>query len=177
MKHLQLIKEIDGIKYLLYRPSLFKLYYSCYTREDKPPYFSRFVHRIRMIRELLKSNYKVIYLLCNNEIVGHLVFSKGGSRIAMSTKRDIVIGPIWVVPHKRSCGYASKGINFILNEMELDYHYAYEYIEKDNIPSIRTVEKNGFCFVGKCSEFGLLKTIRPCSNGHLNLYRIKNINF
>ena len=92
----------------------------------------------------------------------------------MSTKHDIVIGPIWVVPSQRSNGYASKEINFILHNLGVDYDYAYEYIEKLNFPSIRTVQKNGFELVSECREYGLFKVIRPCSNGHLNVYRIEN---
>ena len=127
-----------------------------------------------MTRELYKSRYQVIYMVKNHAVIGHLVVGRGGSRIAMSTKRDIVIGPIWVVPSQRSNGYASKGIHFILHNLAIDFDYAYEYIEKVNTPSIRTVQKNGFEFVNECGEYGPFKVIRPCSGGHLNVYRINN---
>lgn len=144
-----------------------------YRRRDSP-YFSRLVHRIRMIREIVKSKYQVVYMMKDKRVIGHLVVGRGRSRIEMSTKDDIVIGPIWVVPKCRSFGYASQGINFILNEMKISYDFAYEYIEKDNAPSIRTVQKNSFDFVAECDEFGIFKTIRPSKDGHLNVYRIKN---
>ena len=127
-----------------------------------------------MTRELYKSRYQVIYMVKNHAVIGHLVVGCGGSRIAMSTKRDIIIGPIWVVPSQRSNGYASKGIHFILHNLAIDFDYAYEYIEKVNTPSIRTVQKNGFEFVNECGEYGPFKVIRPCSGGYLNVYRIKN---
>lgn len=174
MQKLQFLKEIDGIQYYLYKPSLFKLYQSCYNIGEVPPYFNRTIHRVRMIRELFKSHYRVVYMYKNKDVLGHLVVARGGSRIAISTKKDIVIGPIWVVPSQRSKGFASEGIKFILNEMMIDYNYAYEYIEKDNTPSIRTVEKNNFDFVDECNEYGIFRTLKSCKSGHLNLYRIKN---
>ena len=174
MKKLQFIKNIDGIDYYIYKPSLFGLYYDCYSGNEVPPYFSRLIHKIRMIRELYESNYQIVYREKDKKIVGHLVIGRGGSRIEMSTTNDIVIGPIWVVPNERSHGYGSRGIRFILDEMNVNYNYAYEYIEKDNIPSIRTVEKNGFDFVDDCNEYGLFKVIRPCEEGHLKVYRKLN---
>ena len=174
MNKLSFLKEEDEISFYSYKPSFVNVYYPCYKAEDVPPYFSRKIHKIRMLRELYKSKYQVIYMMKNDSVVGHLVVGRGGSRIAMSTKNDIVIGPIWVIPSQRSHGYASKGIHFILHEMGLDYEYAYEYIEKVNTPSIRTVQKNGFEFIDRCDEYGLFKTIRPCVDGHLNVYRIKN---
>ena len=174
MNNLIFIQEKDGIEFYLYKPSFLNLYYPCYTGDEVPQYFSRFIHKVRMIREIIVSKYQVVYMMKDKAIIGHLVVGRGGSRIEMSTKRDIVIGPIWVVPRQRSHGYASKGIKFVLNDLKIDYDYAYEYIEKDNKPSIRTVQKNGFEFVDECNEYGLFKVIRPSKNGHLNVYRIKN---
>ena len=174
MNKLSFLKEVNGISFYSYKPSFGNIYYPCYKSEDVPPYFSRKIHKLRMLRELYKSKYQVIYMMRNDAVVGHLVVGRGGSRIAMSTKKDIVIGPIWVVPGQRSLGYASRGIHFVLHEMGIDYDYAYEYIENVNVPSIRTVQKNGFEFVDSCGEYGLFKTIRPCVGGHLNVYRIKN---
>ena len=174
MNELSFLKEIDGIRYYSFKPSVNQIYYPCYKGDEIPPYFTRTVHKVRMLRELYKSKYQVIYMKKDNVFLGHLVVGRGGSRIAMSTKDDIVIGPIWVVPSQRSKGYASRGIDFILHHLDVDYNYAYEYIEKVNIPSIRTVQKNGFEFVDACCENGLFRVIRPRGGGHLNVYRIKN---
>lgn len=173
MNKLSFINEKNEIQFYSYKPSLIDIYYPCYEKDEVPHYFSRLIHRFRMVREIVKSHYQVVYMIKDNKVIGHLVVGRGGSRIEMSTPKDIVIGPIWVVPKQRSFGYASQGIKFVLNDMDIDYEYAYEYIEKDNTPSIRTVEKNGFDFVGECNEYGLFKMIRPCKGGHLNVYRIK----
>lgn len=175
MNNLKYLKQIDNIKFYLYKPTLRKIYYACYENDEIPPYFSRFIHKLRMFRELYKSKYQVVYMEKDNKIIGHLVFGKGGSRVAMSSTDDIVIGPIWIIPSARSKGYGSIGIDFILNKMGLNYQYAYEYIDKDNIPSIRAVEKNGFTFVGDCNEFGIFKIIKPYRGGTIKVYRISNI--
>lgn len=173
MNKLKFIKQINNIKFFTYRPSVLHLYYPCYFDNDRPPYFSRFIHRIRMIRELYKSHYKIIYMMVDDVIVGHLVVGYGGCRIKMSTKNDIVIGPIWIIPNQRCQGYASKGIYFILNELNIEYEYAYEYIDKNNLSSIQTVKKNGFEFFAECSEYGLFREIRPKKSGKFNVYRKK----
>lgn len=166
-----IIDEKDGIAYCLYKPDIFHLYANCYEDGERPPYFSRIVHRIRMIRELIFAHYVVIYLRKAGKTIGHLVVSRGGTRIAMSGSEDIVIGPIWIIPKERKNGIATRAIYQILHSLGFQYECAYEYIESDNFASISTVEKNGFALVGRCAQFGLLKTIRQSDNGELLVYR------
>lgn len=171
MDKYKLILEDSGIEYLLYKPKIFRLYAKCYSKEERPPYFSRIIHRVRMVRELLFAKYEVVYLKKDDRIIGHLVVSRGGTRISMSNKEDIVIGPIWIVPKERGKGIASKAIGNVLHSMGYEYTYAYEYIESDNIASIRTVEKNDYKLVQQCSEFGLFKTLREASDGRFFVYQ------
>ncbi len=171
MDKYQVVLRDGGIEYLLFKPKIFKLYASCYSKEDRPPYFSRIIHRIRMTRELLFAKYEVVYLRTDGKIVGHLVVSRGGTRIAVSKPDDIVIGPIWIIPSKRNGGIATEAICQILHNMGYLYQYAYEYISDVNSASIRTVEKNGFRLVCRCKEYGLMKTLRENENGELLLYR------
>lgn len=171
MDKYQSVLEDGEIEYLLFKPNVFRLYAKCYSKEERPPYFSRIIHHIRMIRELLFAKYEVVYLRKDERIIGHLVVSRGGTRIVMSNKEDIVIGPIWIVPKERGKGIASKAIGNVLHSMGYEYTYAYEYIESDNIASIRTVEKNDFEFVSYCSEYGLLKTIKKNENGKICVFR------
>lgn len=173
MKKCAFICEKDGIGYFLYKPNIFRIYAKCYSRDEKPPYFSRVIHHIRMIRELLFAHYVVIYLKKEDHIVGHLVVGRGGTRIAMSNKNDIVIGPIWIVPSERGNGIASKAIYHVLHSLGFDYVYAYEYIDRSNIASIRTVEKNGFEFVSNCTECGVMRTIKESDFGSTLVYRYR----
>lgn len=167
------LNSLAGIDYYLFTPSVFRLYDDCYSGDDAPPYLRRVIHRVRMIRERVKSKYRVVYMRVENKPVGHLVVGRGGTRIAMSTKADIVIGPVWTVPSERGRGYASKGIGFILHHAGIEYDNAYEYIAETNAASIRTVEKNGFSLAARCSEYGLLRTLRENETGDQLVYRYK----
>ncbi len=167
------LKSENRIDYYLFTPSLFKQYDNCYSKLDKPPYFRRAVHRVRMMREHFKSKYRIIYLKVCDKTVGHLVVGRGGSRIGMSTPEDIVIGPIWIVPSEREKGYASAGIGFILHSSGYEYDSAYEYINEKNSPSIRTVEKNGFSLIARCREFGVFRILKEDEDGDLLVYRYK----
>lgn len=175
MDDLIFLKKIDDVDFYAFKPSMFRLYFNCYSADERPPYFSRIVHKVRMSRELFKSHYSIVYMKINDKVIGHVVVGRGGSRIEMSTMNDIVIGPIWIIPEERAKGYGSKGIRFILDHLDINYEYAYEYIEKENKPSLRTVEKNGFEIVAECNEYGLFKKIRPCINGHIIVVRKSSI--
>lgn len=168
-----LLAVIGETEYFLYRPSLFKLYNTCYTGDEIPPYYARPIHHIRMMRELLFAHYVVVYMRVGGKTVGHFVVSRGGTRIAASGKEDIVIGPNWVIPACRGKGLGSKGIDAVLHRLGFEYRYAYEFIEDDNTASVRTVEKNGFTLLGRCAEYGVLKTIKPCEDGKLLVYRFE----
>ncbi len=168
------LKESDGIEYYLFTPSVVKLYDRCYEKQDRPPYYRRAVHKVRMVRECLRSKYRVVYMRSEGKTVGHLVVGRGGTRIAVSTADDIVIGPIWVIPSERGKGLATAGISFVLHELGEDYENAYEYIKEDNAASIKTVVHNDFELVERCSEFGLMRVLRKDADGDLLVYRYKN---
>lgn len=168
---MKLIKTIDGIDYYFFKPTVFKQYADCYEGNEMPHYFSRPVHRIRMTLLKIQGNYRIYYMYSGNKALGHIVVSNGGNRIQMSNKNDIVLGPIWICPAGRGNGLGTKGIDAVLNCLEDNYQYAYEYIEDDNIASIKTVEKNGYRFIGKAKEYGLLKEIRLNDSGNLMLYK------
>lgn len=165
------LKRYNGIDFYLFTPSLFTPYDDCYPGEDEPPYSRRAVHRVRMMREWYKSKYRVVYMKVGSKTVGHFVVGRGGSRIAMSTPADIVIGPVWTIPSERNKGYASRGIDFVLHYAGFVYANAYEYIKETNTPSIRTVEKNGFILAARCREFGILRTIKEDENGDVLVFR------
>lgn len=172
MKHQKrFLERRDGIDYYCFKPSLFRLYDKVYTRQEAPPYFRRLIHHIRMMRELIRSDYRVIYLVVGGNTIGHLVVGRGGTRVAMSSQEDIVIGPVWTIPSQRNQGYASKGIHFALHNAEFQYVNAYEYIKQSNRASIRTVEKNGFVLVARCAEHGLMRTLREDQKGDQLVYR------
>ncbi|MCQ2966771.1 MAG: GNAT family N-acetyltransferase [Alphaproteobacteria bacterium] len=170
MKKMEYITSIENIDFFLFHPTFFCLYPKIYPVGENPPYINRIVHKIRMILQILCGGYRVYYMYVEKNIVGHIVVMPGGNRVAQSKKKDIVIGPIWIVPSQREKGFATKGINAILHKLNIQYEKAYEFISCDNTPSIRTVEKNEFKFLGKAAEKGIFKKILLSDDGHWRLY-------
>ncbi len=170
-KRMQFLGKYDNIEFYKYSPSLFKPYYMDYPIQNHPYYEHRIVHKIRMILEYIRGGYNVFYMLYNNEVVGHLVVANGGRRLAISNKDDIVIGPIFVSPDMRGKGIGTIGINTVLNNLGLNYKYAYEFIIFNNVASIRTVEKNGYDFMCRAKETKILKNIIEDPKGNYYIYR------
>lgn len=174
MNELRTVKSVDGIEYCFYKPTAAQLYAPCYDPSDEPPYFRRIVHKVRMLREMIRSDSVIVYMKSNDKVIGHLVVSRGGTRVAESNRQDIVIGPIWIIPSQRGKGYGSAGIRQILTSLGFKYRYAFEFIEDTNIASVRTVEKNGFVLRYKTSERGIMRTLKKDENGKWLLYRYTN---
>lgn len=170
-KKLKFVKTVGDLSFFEYVPSLLEPYYSNYPEEDHPFYEKRLIHKIRMILEFLQGGYRVFYIVKGLEIVGHIVVTNGDRRLTVSKKDDIVLGPIFISPRFRGQGIGTMGITTVLNQLNLDYQYAYEFIKNDNIASIRTVEKNGYIFICYAREKGLLKKLVECSNGDFSIYR------
>ena len=168
-----LMGKFEGIDFYQYSPTLLHPYFMDYPRQDHPPYESRVVHKVRMMLEYLRGGYTVIYMVRNGNVLGHLVVARGGRRLKISTREDIVIGPIFVTPEQRGKGLGTIGIRTVLKELGLQYRYAYEFIKDDNAASIRTVEKNGYCLVGRVKESGLLKNLVAATDGDYVVYRFE----
>ena len=172
---LSFLKQLDDIEYYSYVPTLLRPYENCYPVGQEPNYWKRPVHRIRMFLEYFKTRYQVIYMRTGNETLGHLVVARGGFRLAVSTKEDIVIGPVWVAPQCRNLGLATKGISAVLHGLDITFRYAYEFIDKGNLPSIATVRKNGFSCLFQAEESGLLKIVREADHGRYLVFRYSSL--
>lgn len=171
MRNMEKKASLNGIDFFLYMPSIFSLYANVYSESERPLYVKRIIHKIRMALQLFMGGYKVYYMSVGGTIVGHLVVTPGGGRVAQSSKNDIVIGPIWVAPSHRKKGYASKGIAAVLHGLNLQYISAFEFIAPTNTPSIRSAENNGFVIQGKAKESGFLRRISLDENGEWLLYK------
>lgn len=170
-KRMNYVGTYSNIDFYKYTPTIFHPYYMAYPQENHPHYEKHLAHKIRMMLEYIRGGYSVYYMVYNDELVGHLVVATGGRRLKVSTKKDIVIGPIFISPSVRGMGIGTIGISVVLNELGLQYKYAYEFIADDNIASIRTVEKNGYVCVGRAKEVGLLKTLVESDNGNYVVYK------
>ena len=170
-KRMRYLGIFENIAFYEYSPSFFCPYFMDYPKENHPNYESRLIHKIRMMLEYIRGGYRVFYMVYDDNIVGHIVVANGGRRLKISTKSDIVVGPVFISPNMRGKGIGTTGILIVLNQLGLQYNYAYEFIHDDNIASIRTVEKNGYTFVGRVKESGLLKNLIKSSDGNYVVYR------
>ena len=105
----------------------------------------RFVRRIRFLKAYLGvGHYKVYYLAVNGKLVGHCVIEPGGRRLTCSTEKDIVIGPYYIVPQYRGKGYSKVLVNLSIKYCSYQFQYVFDWVNKDNISSIRTSKACGF---------------------------------
>lgn len=161
---------IDGVEYVKYIPTLFCHYDKCYSTDEQPEYWNLLSHKLRMCVELIRNQYFVIYCLHHRHVIGHAVVSRGGN-FADSTDNDIVIGPIWISPLYRSNGYGTKLIKNILENLSIEYRFAYEFISPSNAASIRTVEKCGYEFLGNGTRTGIFKELKMDASGNWQVFR------
>ena len=136
----------------------------------------RFVRRIRLMDEYLKKgHYKVYYLAIDGTIVGYNVLSPGGRRLSFSGPNDIVSGPAFIDPNYRSKGYNRLMKRLCFDNCSYDYDYVYNWVDKSNIPSIKSVEKMGFEKVGEVKVIGLRHKLVPAENGTCIVYRFPSL--
>lgn len=152
-----------------YNPTLLAPYYC-----NMEP--MRFVRRIRLLDEYLKSGrYKVYYLAMDKVLIGYAVLAPGGRRLTYSSKQDIVCAPIFIDPQYRNKGYARLLKHLAFMYCTYPFEYNYGFIEKTNIASIKSVEKMGYEKVGELKVVGVTRKLVPVEDGagtHV-VYRIK----
>ncbi len=112
------------------------------------------------------SGYKVYYVKENERYVGYCVVSQGGaSRYWFSNKADIIVGPYYICPEYRGRKLSELMLDVVLNRLNIDYACAYEYIAKNNRPSIKAAKSIGFYRIKEADVTPLLRNIRPRENG------------
>ena len=152
-----------------YTPTLFAPFY-CRMEPLK------FVRRVRLMDEYLKKgHFKVYYLAVDGKLVGYNVLSPGGRRLSFSTPKDIVSGPAFIDPTERSKGYNKLMKRLCFTHCDYDYAYVYNWVDKTNIPSIKSVEKMGFEKVGEVKVLGLRHKLVPAEKGSCIVYRLPSL--
>ena len=136
----------------------------------------RTICRLRFLYECLKGGYKVYYLSNGDTLVGHCVVNPGGRRLSISTKNDIVLGPYYISPEYRGCGYAKILVRMTLMYCTYKYQSAYDWIHDDNIASIKTSLACGFIQEGhKLNVVGITRKLVINDNGDNIIYRYSRI--
>lgn len=164
-KKLKYLTSIDGVDYYQYKSRLFHYYYI-----PMAEYEQLLSHKIRQTINFI-SGSSVIYIAKNNKLLGYGVVSRGGGRMKFSTKKDIVLGPLWIQPDVRGEGVGSKLIRALTSELGYKYEKAYEYISDSNLPSINAAKRNGFIKIGNAKQYGLLHSVVYDPNGSIGIYK------
>ena len=164
-KRITLIRNTGDFSFYLYRPTPFRLLQHHFEKMT----FSR---RVRLLLEYFaKGKYNVFYLAKDGVPVGYCVVAPGNRRLKRSSAEDIVLGPYFVDPAFRGKGYAKILIGSVLHDAGLTYCYAYDYIKKDNLPSIKASLACGFELCGELDIEGFLHQLIERSRGAYNIYR------
>lgn len=143
-QEMKLVYQDKKIKLYQFEPKLFRLYNFNLQNHSV-------ITRIRyLIDYLQKGRYVIYYMFFHDNVIGECVITPGGRRLRCSTKNDIVIGgPYFIVPEQRGKGFSELLIKLSLQYCKYDWAYAFDYIKRDNIPSIKTTIKCGFEKVGE----------------------------
>ena len=176
-KKLKYFKTIDNIDYYLYKPSFGRWFYKDwdgFQYEVRDEGHGTAIMWLRMCLEWLEGGYKMYYAAVDDEIVGYNTIARGGRRLTISNKRDIVLGPTFVHPEHRGKGISVKMDAAILDELENDYEYAYMYIRKSNKACLKSETKKGFEYVCDVSRRGFLRRLYPKENGFFHVFRYAN---
>jgi RimJ/RimL family protein N-acetyltransferase len=155
---LKFICNICGYSFYEFRPTLLKLFYvnleKLYLRRRLRFYLAYF------------TGYNVYYMKYEDEYVGYCVIANGkASRYHFADKDDIIIGPYYICDKYRGKKLSIFMIDTLLNQIRLQYKNAYDYIAKNNIPSIKASERVGFRYMSDATLSRFFRQIRLCDEG------------
>ncbi|UJL45815.1 hypothetical protein KFZ58_15735 [Virgibacillus sp. NKC19-16] len=168
-KDLKYVKTLGVHDYYEFIPSLTNLFY-----KDLEKLTLR--KRIRFTLELF-SSYKIFYMCEDNEIIGYCLVSRGGGfRFKFTSREDIIVGPYYIIGSSRGQGKSKVLVQDVLNGLNLTYKNAYDYIRKDNIPSIKATENAGFKLLSNAKISKILRRVELCesNNGDFLVYKYVN---
>lgn len=165
-KRLTLVVDRE-YKIYAYKPSLFRMFYRNYEKQT-PQRFIRFLFE-------LHKGYTVYYLEKDENIVAYSVVSKGGGRYHFAENSDIVVGPYFVLEEYRGNHYSEILVSEILNHIETDYRYAFDWVKKTNEPSLKCSDRVGFRIVNTADIIPPLRKIvvRNNDSGEYYILRMK----
>ena len=132
--------SIDGLTYYEYKPSIIKPFYI----NMEPITLKR---RIRLLIAYF-TGYTVFYIAEKGEIVGYCLVQNGNDRrYPFATRDDIVVGPYFIKKEYRGKKLSISLLKYVLHGSGINFKYAYDYIHKNNFPSIRASQAVGFKYM------------------------------
>jgi len=164
------IYEQDRFSYFEYKPTIFKPFYI-----EMEPYSFR--ERIRFLLAYFVG-YKVYYMMEGTEYIGYCVIERSGNgRYRFMGKKDIIVGPIFIDEKFRGRNYAGTLNHVVLDDLGLNYNYAWNYIDKINFESGKAAPKAGFEFFSDAVIKGIGRKLILVerNTGNFWVMRYKNI--
>lgn len=148
----------DGFTFYEYTPSITKPFFI----NMEPLTIKR---RIRFLLAYFYG-YKVFYLKENDEFIGYCVVQNGkDKRYSFSTDKDILVGPYFIHENHRGRKLSIFLLDYILKKSDVKFENAYDYIHKDNIPSIKASEAVGFEYFSDANLTKYTRSIKLCDSG------------
>lgn len=121
-----------------------------------------FKRRVRLFFAYF-SGFKVIYLKENNDFVGYCLVQSGKDRrYQFATENDIMVGPYFIHEDYRGRKLSITLLEYVLKKSNLQYENAYDYIQRDNIPSIKASEAVGFKYYSDANLSQYLRSLSLC---------------
>jgi len=149
--------EQDFYEYYKYSPTLFKPFYVNLEKLT-------FKRRIRLIFAFFVG-YSVYYLAKNGEFIGYCLVQSGKDRrYKFATDKDIIVGPYFIKEEHRGKKLSIELLNYVLKESELYFDKAYDYIHKENIPSIKASKAVGFQYMSDANITRYTRRLKLCEN-------------
>ena len=137
-----------GFSFFVYRPRLTRLFLVNYQEM----YLKK---TVRFILSMIRGSV-IIYMKKDDEIVGYCLLEPGEGRYPDISGNDVVISPYVIKEDQRGKGYGTVLLSavkdIIHNEKKI-----YAMVKKDNIPSVRAMEKAGYSKIAFADIHGFLR--------------------
>ncbi|MDD4436540.1 MAG: hypothetical protein PHS04_00685 [Tissierellia bacterium] len=147
----------DGLTYYEYKPSIIKPFYI-----NLEPISLR--RRVRLLMAYF-AGYTVYYIADENEIIGYCLVQSGSDRrYTFATHEDIIVGPYFIREDYRGHKLSISLLNYVLYESGLNFKFAYDYIHKNNTPSIKASQAVGFIYMNNAKISKLTRQISLCDS-------------
>lgn len=153
-----------------------------YIKYTKGPIFNMVPTKLRKftLHEFIRwfmqlpFGYIVGTMFVNEVEIGYTFLSHGGNpRYPFASRKDLVIGPYFILPEYRGHNYAAQMLDKCLSEIGV-LHNAWVFIDLTNLASIKTAEAVGFEYAGDVKYSKYLRILKLCEeniSGEMRLYR------
>jgi len=167
VKRIENVYTNEEFQIIKYKPNLVKPFYI----EMEP---TTILRRVRFFIEYIYG-YNVYYLKKENTFIGYCTITSGRNpRFWFANKKDIIIGPYFILEKQRGNGYAKKMVSTIINFCETNWQNGYVIIKKNNIPSISVTEMVDGELMFYVHNNVVKKLIRK-ESGEYGIYKIENM--